>query len=244
MLAIVLTYLPSLLCGFHVVRTGREMFWLWIFVIAPLLGPAIYVAAVFGPELFGGRTARKLGQAARQALDPEREYREAKEALDDTPTVGNRMRLAAAAMALGRPNEAEPLYRQAATGHWAQDPALLLGHANALLELSRFEETLARLDELRALGEAQDTPPVALAYARALEGLGRYDEADEPYRFAADRMPGLEAAARYVACMAKAGRKDDARIGLTEIDRRLPKIPSHFRAEARKWRAFAASAVG
>ncbi len=243
MLYFIMLYLPSLLCGFHVVRTGREMFWLWIFVIAPGLGPAIYLVAVLLPEWFGGRTARTIGKAARQALDPEREYREARTTLEDTPTVGNRMRLAQAAMALGRPNEAEPLYRAAASGQWANDPTILLGHANALLELSRFEEALARLEELRALGEAHDTPPVALAYARALEGLGRYGEADEPYRFAADRMPGLEAAARYVACMAKAGRKDDARIGMAEIDRRLPKIPSHFRAEARKWRDFAAAAV-
>ncbi len=42
MFGIILFYLPSLVCGFHVVRTGREMFWLWLFVIGPLIAPAFY----------------------------------------------------------------------------------------------------------------------------------------------------------------------------------------------------------
>ena len=39
------------------------------------------------------------------------------------------------------------------------------------------------------------------------------------------------------------GRAEDARQGLAELDRRLPKIPAAFRGEARHWRNFAASAV-
>lgn len=102
MILLILSYLPSLLCGIHVVRTGREMFWLWLFIIGPLIAPAFYFFAVLMPELVGGRTARNVGKAARLALDPERDYRAAKTALEDTPTAGNRMRVAQAAAALGR----------------------------------------------------------------------------------------------------------------------------------------------
>jgi len=101
MLILILTYLPSVLCGIHAVRSGQQMYWLWILVIAPLLGPLIYFFAVLVPEFAGGRTARGVTRAAQQALDPERELRAARQALDDTPTVGNRMRLARAAEALG-----------------------------------------------------------------------------------------------------------------------------------------------
>ena len=241
---ILLTYLPSLLCGIHVVRTGREMYWLWIFVIAPLLGPAVYFFAVLLPEMLGGRTARNVGKAARQALDPEREYRNALRALDDTPTVGNRMKVAQAAAALGRWSDAEAQWAQCADGHWAEDPAILMGHANALLELQRWQEALTRLEQLRKLGRDGETPTVALAFARAYEGLGRNQEEDDAYRFAADRVPGLEAGARYVAFMAKTGRRQDAEIGMTEIERRLSKIANPLRAEARIWRDMAAKALG
>ena len=57
MLGIILFYLPSLLCGIHVVRTGREMYWLWLFVIGPLIAPAFYVLANAFDALPDGLTA-------------------------------------------------------------------------------------------------------------------------------------------------------------------------------------------
>ena len=51
-------------------------------------------------------TAGKLGRGARKALDPERELRAARAALEDADTVGNHVRLAQAAAALGRWDDA------------------------------------------------------------------------------------------------------------------------------------------
>lgn len=243
-LGLILTYLPSVLCGIHVIRTGREMFWLWLFIIGPWLAPAFYFFAVLVPEWTGGSTARRVGKAAQQALDPERNFRNALRALDDTPTIGNRMRVAQAAAALGRWSEAEAQWAKCIEGHWAEDPTILMGHANALLELGQYDAALKRLEQLKALGREGSTPVVALAFARAYEGLGRNEEADDAYRFAADRVPGLESGGRYVAFMAKVGRREDAEIGLAELDRRLQKIAPPLRSEARIWRDLAAKALG
>jgi hypothetical protein len=244
MIGIILTYLPSLLCGVHVVRSGREMFWLWLFIIGPLIAPAFYLFAVLVPEWTGGSRARNVGRAARQALDPEREYRNALRTLEDTPTVGARMKVAQAAAALGRWSDAEAQWALSADGAWAEDPAILMGHALSLLELGRHGDALVRLEKLKALGSEGKTPTVALAFARAYEGLGRNGEADDAYRFAADRVPGLESGGRYVAFMAKTGRREDAEIGLAEIERRLSKIAPPLRPEARVWRDLAAKALG
>lgn len=244
MLYLIASYLPALLCGIHVVRTGRELYWLWILVIAGPLGAAIYFLAIILPEMLGGRAARNVGKAARQALDPERDFRNAMRALEDTPTVGNRMKVAQAAAGLGRWEDAEAQWAQCVTGHWAEDVTILMGHANTLLELKRFDDALNRLQQVKALGREGETPAVALAFARAYEGLGRNEEADDVYRFAADRVPGLEAGARYVAFMAKTGRREDAEIGLAEIERRLQKIAGPLRGEARVWRDMAAKALG
>jgi hypothetical protein len=154
------------------------------------------------------------------------------------------MKVAQAAAALGRWDDAEAQWAQCVDGQWAEDPAILMGHANVLLELGRYEEALKRLEQLKALGREGATPVVALAFAGAYEGLGRNDEADDAYRFAADRVPGLESGGRYVAFMAKTGRREDAEIGLAELDRRLQKIAPPLRAEARIWRDMAARALG
>ena len=243
MLYLILTYLPSLLCGWHVVRSGREMFWLWLFIIGPVIAPAFYVLAILVPEWMGGRAARGVGRAARAALDPERDYRRAKQALDDTPTLGNRMKLAQAAAALGHWEEAEQVWAESTQGAGADDPAILMGHALTLLELKRWDTALQRLQQLKALGREGETPQVVLAFARAYEGLGRNEEADGAYRFAADRVPGLEAGGRYVAFMARTGRKSDAETGLAELDRRLSKIAPPLRPEARIWRDLGARAL-
>jgi hypothetical protein len=227
----------------HVVRTGQQIYWLWIILLIPAIGGLIYLAAVVVPSLAAGPTARRLGQGARAALDPTREHREAGAACAETPTVYNQMRLAKAAAALGHHEEAQRLYGQAARGVHAEDPALLMGRAVALLELDRSEEALALLD---LMGEGADngrTPAAALALGRAYEGLGRIGEADTAYQWAAGRLPGLEGLGRYAAFLARTGRRDEAAEAVTEMDRRIAKANPQFRREGRAWRDLAARAV-
>lgn len=228
----------------HVVQTGRPLWWLLIILLLPL-GALIYAVAIFAPELLGGARAQRLGGQARAALDPTREYREARAACEETPTVRNQSRLAQAAAALGRHEEAERLYAEAAQGIHAEDPALLLGRAQSLLELDRHAEALAVI-ELIPGGDTADplTPEAVLALARAYEGLGRAEEADRTYVQAVERMPGFEAQARHAAFLAHQGRRAEAQAHLADMDKRMTKLHGQFRREARAWRDLAARAVG
>jgi len=228
----------------HVVRTGRETFWLWIILAFQPLGGVVYLLVAVVPDLLGGAQAKRLGQAARDTLDPTREYRAAQEACDDAPTVRNQARLAAAAAGLGRHGEAEALYGKAAQGIHADDPALLLGRANALIELNRPAEATTLLERLGENAESGRTPAAALALGRAYEGVGRLREAATAYEWAAQRLPGFEGPARYAAFLARAGRRDEANEILADMDRRIGKTNRHFRKEAKTWRDLAAQALG
>lgn len=226
----------------HVVRSGQQTFWLWIILMFQPLGGVVYLVAVIGPELLGGRTARRLGEAARETLDPHREYREARTAFAETPTVRNQSRLAAAEAQLGRYAEAERLYAEAAHGVHAEDPVLLLGRANALLELDRADEALRLLQQL-SLDPGGRTPAASLAQGRACEALGRVSEAEAAYDWAAGRLPGLEGLGRQAAFLARTGRKEQAQELIAEMDRRLAKTNPQFRKEGRRWRDLAAAAI-
>lgn len=228
----------------HAVRTGQAQYWLWIILMFQPLGGVVYLVAVYLPEVFGSPTAQRLQATARHALDPTREYREAQTAVEDSPTVRNQSRLAEAAAALGRHDEAERLYRDAAHGIHAEDPTLLLGRANALIELGRNQEARTALDKLGENVEDGRTPAAALALGRANEGLGRVAEAEDAYQWALERMPGFEAAGRYAAFLARSGRRKEAEDLLADIDRRIVKTNRHFRAEAKSWRDLAAQAIG
>ena len=233
----------SILLAMHVVKTGQQMYWLWIILAFQPLGGVVYFLAVVLPDMLSGSAGRELTAAARNALDPKREHRQAKERCDDSPTVANRTRLAAAAAALGRFGEAETLYREAAEGIHADDPALLLGRARALLELNRPAEALALLDVLGEQGEVGRTPSAALAMGRAHHALGHIAEADTAYQWAAARLPGLEGLARYAVFLAETGRRAEAEDAFAEIEKRAAKTRAHFRKEARLWRDMVAEAL-
>jgi hypothetical protein len=227
----------------HVVRTNQSMYWLWIILAIPWLGGLVYLIAIVLPSLGNSPQARRLSQSAREAMDPTREYRAATTACQETPTVHNRMRLAKAAAALGRHSEAEYLFAQAAQGIHAEDPALLLGRANALIELGRDAEALTLLEKLGEDGERGRTPPAALALGRAYEGLGRISEADRAYEWAAGRLPGLEGVGRYAAFLARQGRRAEAEEAIADMDQRIAKASPQFRSEGRHWRELAAKAM-
>jgi hypothetical protein len=180
---------------------------------------------------------RRSEAKALQTIDPMRDYREAKSAFDGAPTMGNRMRMARAAGEQGHWEAAESLFRTCLEGQFAEDPAALLGHARALVELNRFEEAITRIDQLRALG--REGPQEALVFARAAQGLGENADAEEAYAFAAPRIPSLEAHARYIVFLRATDQEAQARKQLADFDFRLARIPSHFQAEAKAWRAFA-----
>jgi hypothetical protein len=238
-----LSLLLSILLCVHVVRTNQSLYWVFLILFIPVLGPLVYLVAIVVPEMAGGTRAKRMSMAARDTLDPTREYRLAKAAVDESPTVHNRMRLAAAAAARGRHDEAEQLYGEAAQGIHADDPALLLGRANALIELGRAAEALPLIEKL---GEEQAarSPATVLAQARVYEALGRLGEAESAYQWAAGRLPGLEGLARYAAFLARVGRKSEAADHLAEIDRRIERANPQFRREGRAWRDLAAQALG
>ena len=225
----------------HVVRSGQNMMWLYIILFLSPLGGIVYLIAVVIPGWTGGPTARKAREAARDTLDPTRDYRLAKQAVDDTPTAHNRMRLAAAAGELGKWEEAEAVYRSAAQGVHAEDPALAYGLARSLVELGRFAEARPILQKLEA--DHPRTPQTALQLARVYEGLGMIAEAEGPYQYAAARLPGLEGLARQAAFLARTDRKAQAEDALSEIDKRLERTNARFQKEGRQWRDLAADAV-
>lgn len=239
-----LSLIFSVLMCIHAVRTGRELYWLMIIIMLQPVGGLVYLFTQFLPDAAGSSRVRRMGQTARETLDPTKAYRQARAACDDTPTVGNRMRLAQAAFGLARYEEAERLFHEAAQGIHEDDEALLMGRAQSLIELGRHEEALTVLARLSELGDKGRTPQAALAMARAQHALGRIAEADTAFAWAAERLPGLEAWARYAVFLNETGRTAEAKEMLADLDKRCARTTSHFRKEARMWRDFAAERIG
>ncbi|HWF00478.1 MAG TPA: hypothetical protein VG248_11830 [Caulobacteraceae bacterium] len=232
----------ALIMCVHAVRSNQATFWLWIILMFPPLGGLAYLVAIVLPQAFGVR-AQRLGAAARASLDPGRDYRHAAAQVDQTPTVQNKLNLAKAAAALGRWAEAEQLFHEAASGIHASDPVLLLGRAQALVELARYDAALEVLSALQAVDDAAPSPQATLVMARAYEGLDRLKEAEQAYRWSVERLPGLEALSRWAVFLAHTGRVAEARETITEMDRHIDRAAPQFRKEYRALRDLAARAL-
>ncbi len=126
-----LHFLIALFFAIHALRNGKQMYWLIILFSFPLLGSAAYFFAEYMPSSKIDRGVKQVSNIAISLLDPTRELRDAKQAFDLTPTVQNRMRLAAALDGAGEYNEAVQQFDACLNGPFANDPEVCFGAAKA-----------------------------------------------------------------------------------------------------------------
>jgi len=180
----------------HAVRTGRQMYWVFILIIAPFLGSLIYFFAEYLPEVRHSSVARKSARVVKSIVDPNRELREARLAFERTPTVDNRSRLAEALLARGDYAEAVDQFQDVKFRRGLARAQLYAGrHADAAATLETLladsprdaggdaalwlAQALAQVDESRALAafdhamRVHDTTETQAAYGIFLASLGR-----------------------------------------------------------------------
>lgn len=219
----------------HALRRGYPIFWVFLIVFVPVIGCLLYVIMVLLPEFTQSRTAMGGARALRNALDPGRELRELRDALDTTDTVGNRVALAEAYVRLGKLDEAIELYQSSLTGIYRVDPVLLLGLAAAQVESGQFLNAKATLATLSESHPDEDKPAARLLMARALEGAGDRDAALTTYARLVDTMAGAEVKCRYALLLQAAGREPQARALFQEILREAKKGTRHSQQLNQEW---------
>jgi len=227
--------LLQIICVVHVVRTGRSFLWIYVLLFLPGLGVAAYVVVEILPGWLGTRTARKFGSSAVGALDPGRELRRRRQALEEADTVDNRRLLAEALVAAGQHEEAMELYRGILTGIHADDPGMLLGMARAAYGLKQYDLTLETLRMLAETNPRYQPVEARLLRAIALEGLGRDDEAAADYAQLVPLAPGEEVRCRYALLLQRHGDRDAAKALFDEILTRSRRSPRHYRRQEQEW---------
>lgn len=211
--------LLALFCAFHVVRHGQQLFWLIILFSFPLLGSVVYLFVIVLPNSRVQHGARRAVRSAAQALDPGRALREAQADFDDTPTAQNQMRLAAALLDAGQPEQAALQYEACLKGPFAQDQDIRFGAARAGVESGRFGPALEHLQTLRAAQPSFRAEAVALLTARSLAGLDRQAEAKAEFELAVSRFGSVEAMAEYAIWALDRGDRITAQPLLEQIDK-------------------------
>jgi hypothetical protein len=218
-------------CIVHLMRRGGNTMWVTALIFLPLVSAIAYFFVEILPGLGQNRHVRTARAKAVAALDPERELRAARDALDLADTAANRLRLADALAELGRHGEAISYYRESIRMTAGDPDARSQGKlAAALYETGQGSEALALLDAIPApLGQSEKDRQQLLR-AKLLEHLGRKDEALALYGDVVTRMPGEEARCRYAALLMAQGWDRKALIVLEEVESRMKRMDRQQRA--------------
>ena len=221
--------------AYHALKTGRPYWWLFVIMAFPVVGSLLYYFVEVFPNTRESVKAEKAVRNIARTFDPDKSLREHVANLEDCGSVDNRIALARSCMERKMYREAASLYRSCLSGVHGSDPAIRLGLTSALLGMEDFKEALAAAQALRQSHSTFRAPEVGLAAARALEGLGRYDEALAEYRVLADTYSGEEGRWRYGALLSRMGRKQDAEEIFRRMLRNSDRMPEHYREAQQEW---------
>lgn len=235
-----LSILVQIACAVHCVRNSRNGLWLMVIIFLSIPGCIAYALFEILPQYSGRRGVRHLKSAAVRTLDPERQVRAAREALETADTAANHIALADALVEKEMFGEAIQYYRGALARTPSGDRATLLKLASAELESGNAAEASRRLEALPASGSARANDEAALLLARALEETGESERALALYADVGQRLPGGEAQCRQAALLVALGRRGEAEPILAEVEGIARKLDRYERARNSDMYAWAA----
>jgi hypothetical protein len=234
-MSIYVTYIVQILLIIHVLKTGRERYWIWLLIFLPLIGGIAYVAVEILPELTGGISGQRARRGVRKALDPGAEIRESAAAWEHSPNADNARRYAQALIEADKSDEALDVLDSAQSGFFKTEPALMLLRAQAQQSGGSWAAARQTLESLRAHNSDFRSASGHLLYARALEETGDTDRAIAEYQTVSGYFPGAEARYRYALALKNAGRATVSADEFRSLIQDADLAPPHFRKNEKSW---------
>jgi hypothetical protein len=224
-------WVVQILLVIHVFRTGRSYMWIWLLLMAPFIGGAVYFFVEILPDLRQPSTGGLL-----PSWRP-RKWRIAalRHSLEETDTVQTRLALAQELADGGFDQEAHDVAAECLQGVFADDAHTLLDVAGYKVGIARFEDALALLNRITPGTDRMLALQVCLVKGDCYVGLGLYPGAEAEYEKIAPRYTG-EAVRYGLACVyEKTGRLPEAVAIWKDIRKKFRKSNPAWKRTERKY---------
>lgn len=219
----------------HVLKTGRNRYWILMLLFMPLIGGIAYFVIEILPEFSGSITGQRAVRNVKKTLNPGADLRHHEAAWEQSPNVDNSRRYAEALLDSDKTAEAEEIVNGALKGLFATEPTLLLIKARIQFEQDRLGEAVESLEALQDNNPDFRNAEGHLLYARSLEANGQTDKAVREYSAVSGYFPGVEARYRLALCLKITGNTQASEDELKSIINDAKLAPPHFRKSQKTW---------
>jgi hypothetical protein len=238
-----ITYLVQILLVIHVLKTGRNRYWIWLLLFLPLVGGIAYLVIELLPEFTQSIGGQKALRGAKTIINPGADLRRHTAAWQQSPNADNARRYATALIAAEKYTEAEEILDQALSGFFSTEPNLMLLRAQACFETGDPPGAVSVLEALQEANPEFRSAEGHLLYARALEESGDTGKALEEFGAVANYYPGAEARYRMALALKNAGRQEESRNEFEQMINDARLAPVHFRKSQAQWLRLARNAL-
>lgn len=203
--------------AYHVFKTGRPYWWMFVIMAFPVMGCLIYYFVEVFPGSRQHRTAHKAARNLVRSLQPDAELKRRAEELAICGSVDNKAALARECLAHQMHTEAIQLYESCLQGAFSDDAPMLFALTHAAVEGREWAKAADALDRLQAHSSPFRVAERELLRVRVLDGKGDTDAAIAGYKKLIPEFSGLEARYRYAELLARLGQHEAATQVLNEL---------------------------
>lgn len=219
----------------HVLKTGRNRYWIMLLIFMPLIGGLAYLVIEMIPEFFASISGQRTLRKVKKTLNPGAGLKHYSAAWQQSQNVDNGRRYAQALLDAGSTGEAKEVVNQALKGLFVTEPTLLQLKAQIQFEQQQAEEAVKTLEILQQHNPDFRSSEAHLLYARSLEDNGQIDQAVREYSAVSGYFPGVEARYRLALCLRKANNGAASHHELESILNDAKLAPGHFRKSQKPW---------
>ncbi len=230
-----LVFLISIACIVHVIRRGREFWWIFVILFFPVLGCLVYFFLEILPDLRRGELGKDLADAGEKLRSPKARIRKLEHELENTPTIEKKVELAEAYGEAGDWKNACERYSECAEGPFGDDPFILYGFAYARFRTGEYrgaEKLLDLIDHTEAKDKRQQRRLLRL---RIFEETDRREQALRAYPALLEEFSGEEARFRYGKLLRKIGRGEEANELFTRMNKESKGHSKLYLKQNREW---------
>ncbi len=224
-----LLWLVQLALVIHVFKTGRPFWWIWLLLIAPVIGGLAYVLVELLPNMSASGGGFTLWKPRAWRI------RDLRTELEETDNIKLRLRLAAELLAAGQTAEACTVAEACLQGVFRDDPHTLANVARYRLEAGKHAEALAALDRVKVEADRMLGNEVGFLRGWALVQAGRHAEAQASLRPIESVLLGEQPRYFLAMSLAQSGDRAGARAIWEDIRKRFRRAGRGWRRAEQRW---------